>query len=191
MIDKNGEEWAPIETRGNRGEVNGSKRIVLFCGALMGVVFACNVCAETETSPSVYSGETAQITVTEAPPSVYSGETAQITVEVEQPVVVNPASEVITTTAGAAVAVELDDRIIRESNVVTASPNDQPLSDHQGMLKVASLQQNYDKQVAVVEKPDQGSFAFEKGNMKVPYAILLAMVALVGLVPVARRSDGI
>ncbi len=137
MSDKNDGEWAPsvslhkagnIEIRGNRGEVNGVKRVALFCGALLGVVFTWNVCAETE-----------------VPPGVSSEKTAQNTVQV-----------------------------------------DQPLLDHQAMLKVANLQEGYEKQGNVVENSGQANGESEERNTGLPHAILLAVFALVGLVPVAR-----
>lgn len=122
-----------IEICGNRGKVNGVKRVALFCGVLLGVVFAWDVCA-----------------VTGAPPSESFEETAQIIVQV-----------------------------------------DQPLLDHQAMLKVANLQEGYDRKGNVVENSGLGNGESQVSGTELPYAILLAMVGLVGLVPVARRNGGL
>ena len=79
---------------------------------------------------------------------------------------------------------------VQDDRAISLAGMSEPV-EQQAMLKVSGLHEDFANQPAAVQKSDQGRDDTEEGKTGVPYAILLAIVALIGLVPVARRSGGV
>ena len=135
-----------------------AKRAALLYGSLLGLVFTQNIFAETGILDDGIQNEIAQITVQSDQSFVSTGTSDSIKAAV----------------AGA--------------DIGTADPNAQARMDQQAMLHVAAIQGEYDFDGAVVANSDHAGVNIMERETGVPYAILLSMVALIAMVPVARRN---
>jgi hypothetical protein len=113
----------------------------------------------------------------------------QNTIQVDHPVFIGQSGVVRTEVVVRAVDSGINTS--QGSYIKTAYQTGQPMLDHQAMLQVTNLQEGYDEQGAYDENSGQRSGESEESEAGVPYAILLALVALIGLVPVARRNGGL
>ncbi|HFD79520.1 MAG TPA: hypothetical protein ENK05_03860 [Gammaproteobacteria bacterium] len=112
-------------------------------------------------------------------PSVFVGEVARVSEAYTQQTTYVPTSDVVSA-ARAVIAAGSPESSVRQANGIQPSRS---ATAHSGSRRVVEHRNADDETRSIAKR--------EHGKAGMPYAVLLAIVALIGLVPVARRHGGL
>ncbi len=207
-----------LSRQASPNRTNGAGRVVVCCGFLVGAMLSWNVYAQTEESPAVYYEEAASASsqLDSMSPGIQDSDNtgaSEISMQILAPIQTEPSSGDVArldTTKGGQnsrralvvsqetssldivyTAVESDNNTGQEANINMVYQGDQSVAAYKVMLPVTKIPKEYERRDAVVKQSGENSGQPENDNARIPYSVVLAIFALIGLASVARRNSSV